>query len=46
MAKLRPWDVIPPFFVGKLVSDPIAVFMGKYARGSAVLIRASGVSAE
>ena len=31
MAKLKPYVVIPPFVIGKLASDTIAVLMGKYA---------------
>jgi membrane protein YqaA with SNARE-associated domain len=31
MAKMKPYYIIPAFFVGKLISDTIAVFMGKYA---------------
>ena len=31
MAKMKPYYIIPAFFVGKLTSDTVAVFMGKYA---------------
>jgi len=31
MAKMKPGLIIPAFTVGKLISDTIAVFMGKYA---------------
>ena len=31
MAKMRPYYIIPAFTVGKIVSDSIAVHMGKYA---------------
>ena len=31
MAKMKPYYIIPAFFVGKLISDTVAVFMGKYA---------------
>lgn len=31
MANMKPHYIIPGFFVGKLISDSIAVFMGKYA---------------
>jgi membrane protein YqaA with SNARE-associated domain len=31
MAKIKPIYIIPVFFVGKFISDTIAVFMGKYA---------------
>ncbi|HZV70296.1 MAG TPA: hypothetical protein VFG10_12160 [Saprospiraceae bacterium] len=30
MAKLGPGFLIPPFFIGKFISDTIAVFLGKY----------------
>lgn len=31
MANMKPYYIIPAFFVGKFISDTIAVFMGKYA---------------
>ncbi len=31
MAKMKPYYIIPAFFVGKFISDTIAVLMGKYA---------------
>ena len=31
MAKMKPYYIIPALFVGKLISDTVAVFMGKYA---------------
>ena len=31
MAKMKPWYIIPAFFVGKFTSDTIAVFSGKFA---------------
>ena len=31
MAKMKPYYIIPAFFLGKLISDSVAVFMGKYA---------------
>ena len=31
MAKMKPYDIIPPFIIGKFISDTAAVFMGKYA---------------
>lgn len=31
MARLKPIYIIPAFFVGKFISDSIAVFMGRYA---------------
>jgi len=30
MAKMKPYLIIPAFFVGKFISDTIAVLMGKY----------------
>jgi len=35
MAKMKPYYIIPAFFVGKFVSDTIAVLMGKYATENA-----------
>ena len=31
MAKMKPYYIIPAFFVGKFISDAIAVWLGKYA---------------
>ena len=31
MAKMKPYYIIPAFFVGKFTSDTIAVLMGRYA---------------
>jgi membrane protein DedA with SNARE-associated domain len=31
MAKMKPYYIIPAFFVGKLISDTVAVLIGKYA---------------
>lgn len=31
MAKMKPYYIIPAFFVGKFISDTAAVLMGKYA---------------
>jgi membrane protein YqaA with SNARE-associated domain len=31
MAKMKPYLIIPAFFVGKFISDSLAVLMGKYA---------------
>jgi membrane protein YqaA with SNARE-associated domain len=31
MAKMKPLYIIPAFFIGKLISDTVAVLMGKYA---------------
>ncbi|MEY2563046.1 MAG: hypothetical protein QOH88_1239 [Verrucomicrobiota bacterium] len=30
-ARIRPWHILPPFFLGKLISDGVLVFSGKYA---------------
>jgi membrane protein DedA with SNARE-associated domain len=34
MAGLKPWNIIPPFVIGKLLSDTAAVLMGKVAVGN------------
>ena len=31
MGKIKPFYIIPPFFIGKFISDALAVVMGKYA---------------
>lgn len=31
MAKLKPYIIIPPFLIGKVVSDTVAVLLGKHA---------------
>jgi membrane protein YqaA with SNARE-associated domain len=31
MAKMKPYNIIPAFFVGKFISDMVAVLTGKYA---------------
>ncbi len=36
MAKMKPFLIIPAFFVGKLISDTIAVLMGEYAAENTV----------
>lgn len=36
MAGMKPRLIIPAFFVGKFISDTIAVFMGKYAAENSV----------
>jgi membrane protein YqaA with SNARE-associated domain len=30
-ARINPWHVLPPFFVGRLITDGVLVFSGKYA---------------
>ena len=34
MARLKPWQIIPAFVVGKVISDTIAVLVGKSALGT------------
>ena len=36
VAKIKPLVVIPPFFVGKFISDMMMVYAGKYAAENAV----------
>ena len=36
VAKIKPMIVIPPFFVGKFISDMMMVYAGKYAADNAV----------
>ncbi len=31
MGKIKPYFIIPPFFIGKFISDSLAVLMGKFA---------------
>lgn len=31
MARIRPWHVLAPFFLGRLINDGVLVFSGKYA---------------
>jgi membrane protein YqaA with SNARE-associated domain len=39
MGKIRPLFIIPPFFIGKAISDALAVLLGKYAaENSATLL--------
>ena len=39
LAKIKPIQILPPFFVGKFVSDAVMLFFGRYAvRNSADLI--------
>jgi membrane protein DedA with SNARE-associated domain len=33
MAKINPWHTLPPFFVGKLVSDGFMIATGRYLAG-------------
>jgi len=34
MARVNPWHILPPFFCGRLVTDGVMVYSGKYAAGS------------
>ena len=36
VAKIKPMIVIPPFFVGKFISDMMMVYAGKYAAENAI----------
>jgi membrane protein YqaA with SNARE-associated domain len=31
MARLNPWHILPPFFGGRLITDGVMVYSGKYA---------------
>jgi hypothetical protein len=31
IARIRPWHILPPFFLGRLINDGLLVFSGKYA---------------
>jgi membrane protein YqaA with SNARE-associated domain len=31
MARIRPWPILAPFFLGRLINDGLLVFSGKYA---------------
>ena len=33
-ARVKPWHILPPFFVGRLITDGVMVFSGKYATAS------------
>jgi membrane protein YqaA with SNARE-associated domain len=34
MARIRPWHILFPFFLGRLITDGVLVFSGKYASGN------------
>ena len=34
MARVNPWHILPPFFCGRLISDGVMVYAGKYAAGN------------
>ena len=44
MAKMKPYFIIPAFFVGKFISDTIAVLIGKYAAENAEGIMEGAIS--
>ncbi len=46
MTKMKPYLIIPAFFVGKLISDTIAVLIGEYATHNAPRILEGAVSWE
>jgi membrane protein YqaA with SNARE-associated domain len=35
VARIKAWQIIPPFFLGKLVSDGVLILSGRYAAGNA-----------
>jgi hypothetical protein len=34
MARVNPWHILPPFFLGRLITDGAMVYSGKYAAGN------------
>ena len=34
IARVNPWHILPPFFCGRLVTDSVMVYSGKYAAGN------------
>lgn len=34
MARINPWHTLPPFFLGRLITDGAMVYTGKYAAGN------------
>jgi membrane protein DedA with SNARE-associated domain len=34
IARVKPWYILPPFFFGRLVTDGVMVYTGKYAAGN------------
>jgi membrane protein DedA with SNARE-associated domain len=34
MARVNPWHILPPFFCGRLITDGVMVYTGKYAAGN------------
>src|SRR5437588_10966740 len=35
IARVKPWHILPPFFFGRLITDSVMVYTGKYAAGNA-----------
>ena len=35
IARVNPWRILPPFFCGRLITDGMMVYTGKYAAGNA-----------
>jgi membrane protein YqaA with SNARE-associated domain len=35
IARVKPWYILPPFFRGRLITDGVMVYTGKYAAGNA-----------
>src|SRR5205814_4710234 len=35
IARVNPWHILPPFFYGRLITDVVIVYTGKYAAGNA-----------
>jgi len=35
IARVNPWHILPPFFCGRLITDGVMVYTGKYAAGNA-----------
>ena len=34
IARVKPWHILPPFFCGRLITDGVMVYTGKYAAGN------------
>ena len=34
IARVNPWYILPPFFCGRLITDGVMVYTGKYAAGN------------
>src|SRR5205814_10667741 len=35
IARVNPWHIVPPFICGRLITDGVMVYTGKYAAGNA-----------